>query len=173
VIHQSLPYYGYGELAAKEKELARQKERSWRYEPVRRKRLLFRLVNYAQPAWVVDAGRPAASALYLQAAKAQAGYTAAARLDELFLEADTPVDFLYLHDYRRPDFVEQVFDLCADRSCERSLFVVEGIGYTPAMRALWRRMQQDRRTGITFDLFELGLIFFDGARIKQHYLVNY
>ena len=71
--------------------------------------LLFRLVNYAQPATIVDAGMQAASSLYLKAAKEGADYTAAADLSELFLESGASVDFLYLHDYRRPEFVEEVF----------------------------------------------------------------
>ena len=75
------------------------------------KRLLFRLVNYAQPATIVDAGIPAASSLYLKAAKEGADYTAAADLSELFLESDTSVDFLYLHDYRRPLMENPISDM--------------------------------------------------------------
>lgn len=63
------------------------------YESLKVKRLLFRLVNYAQPATIVDAGMQAASSLYLKAAKEGADYTAAADLSELFLESGASVDF--------------------------------------------------------------------------------
>ena len=69
--------------------------------------------------------------LYLKAAKEGADYTAAADLSELFLESGASVDFLYLHDYRRPEFVEEVFRICADRTAQTSVFVIEGIRYTP------------------------------------------
>ena len=173
VIYEKTPYYKYKDLAEEEKRLAPQKDSGWRYESRKVKRLLFRLVNYAQPSEVVDAGTLSASALYLKAGKLGAGYTAASGLSELFLEPDVPVDFLYLHDWRHPEFVEEVFRLCAPRTRRKSLFVVEGIGYSPQMRALWYSMQRHPQVGITFDLYDLGLIFFDKAKIKQDYIVNF
>ena len=139
---------------------------------VKVKRLLFRLVNYAQPATIVDAGIPAASSLYLKAAKEGADYTAAADLSGLFLESDTSVDFLYLHDYRRPEFVEEC---CASAlpALQKICFVIEGIRYTSQMHAVWKRIRQHEKTGITFDLYDLGIIFFDKTKIKQDYIVNF
>ena len=146
VIYETTPYYKYKELASEQKRLMPQKDRAWGYESLKVKRLLFRLVNYAQPATIVDAGMQAASSLYLKAAKEGADYTAAADLSELFLESGASVDFLYLHDYRRPEFVEE---------------------------AVWRRISRHEKAGITFDLYDLGIIFFDKTRIKQDYIVNF
>lgn len=171
VIYERAPYYKYEDLLAAEKH--NKASRAWRHEPLRVKRLLFRLVNYARPATVIDAGTLSASALYLRAGRENAVYTGASSLSELFLEAGVPVDFLYLHDYRHPEFVEEVFNLCADRSSPHSVFVVEGIGYTSKMKNLWKHMQKDKRTGITFDLYDLGIIFFDKSKNKQSYIVNF
>ena len=157
VVYQRLPYYKYRELTLLERAQASARGRDWGYESRKVKRLLFRIVNYCRPQLIVDAGRLSASALYLKAACTRAEYT----------------PFLYLHDYRRPEFVEEVFRLCADRTTGQSVFVVEGIGYTRAMRHLWRRMQQHERVGITFDLYDLGILFFDRTKNKQHYVVNF
>lgn len=173
VIYEKTPYYKYKDLAEEEKRLAPEKGKHWQSESRKVKRLLFRLVNDAQPETIVDAGTPAASSLYLKAGKTGADYLAASGLSELFLEAGVPVDFLYLHDYRRPDFVEEVFRVCAARTTGKSVFVVEGIRYTPQMATLWKRMQQDERAGITFDLYDLGIIFFDKTKNKQDYIVNF
>ena len=173
VIYESTPYYKYKELVAEQKKLAPQKDKNWNRESKKVKRLLFSLVNYAQHATIVDAGKLSASALYLKASKVGADYTPASDLSELFLEAGTPVDFLYLHDYRRPEFVEEVFRVCAARAVGNSVFVVEGIGYTPQMKALWKRMLQDDKVGISFDLYDLGILFFDKTKIKQDYIVNF
>lgn len=173
VIYENTAYYKYEELAKAEKQLEREKDKHWKYESKKVKRLLFRLVNYTQPETIVDAGTLAASALYLKAGKERADYTAASDLSELFLESGVPVDFLYLHDYRRPGFVEEVFRICSARTRGKSVFVIEGIRYTPQMFALWKRMKQDERAGITFDLYDLGIIFFDKTKIKQDYIVNF
>lgn len=173
IIYERTPYYKYDELLVSQKEQARQKDCGWDYETGKVKRLLFRVVNYCQPVTIVDAGCLSASSLYLKAAKEGADYTAAADLSELFLEAGVPVDFLYVHDYRRPEFVEEVFNLCASRSTQRSVFVVEGIRYTPSMMALWKRLVRHERAGITFDLYDLGIVFFDKTKNKQDYIVNF
>lgn len=173
VVYQRTPYYKYKELAAEERRLAVQKGRSWLCESRKLRRLLFRLVNEVQPDTVVDFGPPAASSLYLKAGCLKSDYTAAADLSELFLETDVPVDFLYLHCYEHPQQVSEAFEVCARRARRKSLFVVAGIGYTSAMHRLWKQMQEDSRTGISFDLFDVGLLFFDKTKDKQHYLVNF
>lgn len=173
VIYEEYPYYSYEELIEKQKELALQENKHWSAESNKVKQLLFRLVNYAQPSVIIDAGTVAASSLYLKAAKPSADYTAAPELSELFLEKGAFVDFLYLHDYRHPDFVEGVFDVCASRVNIKSMLVVEGIHYSKKMRKLWKRMCQDERTGISFDLYDLGILFFDKTKIKQAYIVNF
>ena len=116
VIYETTPYYKYKELASEQKRLMPQKDRAWGYESLKVKRLLFRLVNYAQPATIVDAGMQAA---------------------------------------------------------QTSVFVIEGIRYTSRMRAVWKRISRHEKAGITFDLYDLGIIFFDKTRIKQDYIVNF
>ncbi|MCD8183093.1 MAG: hypothetical protein LUE99_08360 [Bacteroides sp.] len=173
VIYEKMPYYKYKDLTLEQKRLASQKERHWNYESKKVKQLLFRLVNYAQPDTIVDVGTLAASSLYLKAGREKADYTSATDLSELFLENGVPVGFLYLHDYRHPEFMEEVFRICAARTTDQSVFVIEGIRYTSRMRAIWKRMQQNERAGITFDLYELGIIFFDKTKIKQDYIINF
>ena len=168
VIYEKLPFYAYESLHELRKLAGKGEHHREKVD-----KLLFRLVNYARPETIVDAGCLSASGLYLKAAREGAAYTAAAGLDELFLESGVPVDFLYLHDWHHPDFVEEVFRQCVERTRGCSVFVIEGIRYTRAMRRLWEAMKQDERCGITFDLYDLGIIFFDRTKIKQHYLVNF
>ena len=143
VIYESTAYYKYEELAKAQKQLELEKDKRWKYESKKVKRLLFRLVNYTQPETIVDAGTLAASALYLKAGKEGADYTSASDLSELFLESGVPVDFLYLHDYRRPGFVEEVFRICSARTRGKSVFVIEVSkevkGEHPCPRHLCRR----------------------------------
>lgn len=173
VIYENAPYYKYRELADEEERLAGQETWEWSGESRKVKRLLFRLVNYVQPATVVDMGTPSASALYLKAAKEGADYVAASLPSDLFPESGVPVHFLYLHDFRHPELVEEVLRVCFARTCRDSVFVIAGIHYTAAMRALWKSAVRNEKAGVTFDLYDLGIIFFDKTKIKQDYIVNF
>lgn len=173
LIYEKTPYYAYRQLAEEQKKQAPHRGKSWNFETRKVNRLLFRLVNRYQPQTIVDAGMLSASSLYLQSGKASAEYVFASELSALFLEAGAPVDFLYLHHDKNCAFVEKVFDVCAARSTLRSVFVVHGIHSSRAMKALWKRLQNDTRVGVTFDLYDVGILFFDTSKIKQHYKVNF
>ena len=149
------------------------RERGWTKGSQKVNRFLFRLVNRVQPDTIIEVGRPSSTTLYLQSAKPSASYLFASDLSELFLDADTSVDFLYLNDYRNPDLLEEVFRVCAHRATPKSVFVVHGICNSKEMKALWKKLQADERVGITFDLYDVGLLFFDKTKIKQQYIVNF
>lgn len=171
VVYEKMPYYAYHSL--KEEQKKRIRECGWNKGSRKVNRFLFRLVNRVQPATIVEVGRPSVTSLYLQAAKPSAEYLFASDLSELFLDVDVPVDFLYLNDYRNPDLIEEVFRICARRTTLKSVFVVHGICYSKSMNALWKRLQADERVGISFDLYDVGLLFFDKTKIKQQYIVNF
>lgn len=171
VVYERRPYYAYANLKSEGKKRRRKEGRIKGYVKVNR--LLFRLVNRIQPVTIVEVGPSSIASLYMQAAKKSAGYVFASNLSELVLEADTKVDFLYLNRYRQPEEVEKIFDICAGRVSSESLFVVHGICYSKPMRDVWRRLKEDERAGVTFDLYDVGLIFFDRRKFKQHYVVNF
>ena len=140
VIYEKMPYYAYDLLKVEQKK--RITTQRWEKGIPRINRLLFRLVNKVQPATIIEVGQPSAASLYLQSAKPSAGYLFASDLSELFLDADTPVDFLYLNDYRNPALLEEVFNICSRRTTPNSLFVVHGICYSKAMKNLLTCMMQ-------------------------------
>jgi hypothetical protein len=153
------------------KQMRANPEKGWVNESRKVNRLLFRLVNRVQPCTIVDVGNLSCSALYLQAGKPSADYIPASDLTDLFLEKGVPVDFLYLHDYKNPALMEQIFRVCVARSHKQSVFVIGGVGYSKEMKTLWRRWIANEEVGITFDLYDLGILFFDKTKVKQHYKV--
>jgi hypothetical protein len=90
-------------------------------------------------------GQPSTASLYLQSAKPSASYLFASDLSELFLDADTPVDFLYMNNYQNPELMEEVFHICAQRVTLKSVFVVQGICYSKKMKTLWNQLKEDVR----------------------------
>lgn len=53
-----------------------------------------------------------------------------------------------------------------------SILIVENIHASEMTLKAWRWIQQDGRSGITFDLYYCGIVFFDKKLYKQHYTVN-
>lgn len=171
VIYERRAYYAYTSLLVESR--IKIKKQGWNRGFDKVNRLLFRLTNYTQPQYIVEVGRPSVSSLYLQTGKLSASYLFASELSELFLEANTSVDLLYLNDYKQPLLMEKVFHICVKRTTEKSVFVLNGIHYSKEMKNLWKRLTEDDKVGITFDLYDVGFLFFDTSKIKQHYLVNF
>jgi hypothetical protein len=172
VIYDKKPYSVYKELKVEERKwMHANLEKGGAHECRKVNRILFRLVNRVQPCTIVDVGCLSCSALYLQAGKSSADYVPASDLTDLFLEKGVPVDFLYLHDYKNPALTEQIVRVCVARSHKQSVFVIGGIGYSKEMKSLWRRLIANEEVGVTFDLYDLGILFFDKTKVKQHYAV--
>jgi hypothetical protein len=84
------------------------------------------------------------------------------------------LDFLLLNPGYYPLItLQKLFELCASASNPSSVFVIQGIYSSPAMKKWWEELVADERLGITFDLYDIGIIYFDKKKIKQHYIVNF
>ncbi len=166
-------------------------------------KLLFRLLNDAQANTILEIGTSAgASTLYLSSArknarcvtldeKSQANKLATRLFSSYenpieFRVGDVPslvieaiselesLDFLLLHPKNYPlNVVQMMFEECMNKVNPHSVFVIRDIYASLAMRKWWKELVKDQRLGITFDLYDLGIIFFDQTKIKQHYIVNF
>jgi hypothetical protein len=172
IVYERARYYDYDTLREEEKAFREERGHQFAEEPLRVRRLLFRLANNIQPATIVDIGNETSASLYLKAGCRKADYKSIDSAGDLPADIPTPL-LLYLHHWRDPQYVEDIFNTMIEKADQRSLFIIEGIGYSRAMRRLWRRLQTDSRTGITFDLFDVGILFFDLTKYKQHYIVNF
>ncbi len=63
---------------------------------------------------------------------------------------------------------------CLGEDCDNGLLLImEDIHKDKNALDCWHAVQGDDRTGITFDLYTCGIVFFDHKRYKQHYKVNF
>ena len=65
------------------------------------------------------------------------------------------------------------YEECLKHVDNKSMMIVENIYNGKDERAFWKAVINDDRTGITFDLFECGIIFFDKSRYKKNYIINF
>ncbi|MCC8186861.1 MAG: hypothetical protein LIP08_04950 [Bacteroides sp.] len=171
VIYEKDAYYAYREIPVWLKKQLQDTEITWQQEPERINRLLFRIANYACPDVIADIGPSTSAAYYMQAARRQARYVAGTDACDFSLSAEE-AGLIYLHTADASD-TEAAFRHCLPLTTSRTLMVVRDIHRDRAMRCLWKQMKEEDRVGVTFDLYDVGILFFDRSRIKQHYIVNF
>lgn len=166
VVLETELYYAYADLKPQRKGVEGLDEKV--------DKLLFRLANYVQPSTVVQvSGDYPLSLAYLQTGcqKAQCFSLNEEDPGQLASVLDgRPLDLFHLPDVPN---CQQWFLSAVEHAVEHSLFVVQGIHKDKQKKELWKEMQEHPRVGRTYDLYEVGLIFFDHSKVKQHYKVNF
>lgn len=161
VINEHYPYYAYDELR---KELPR-------LDSLTRKRmeLYFRVANYRQASlWLDYSRRDDTIATYVWRG------CNATRVRNI-ADSQQPVS---------GDKIE-VLRICPIAGCEsllaaalkqaddRTLFVIEDIGYNDTAKRMWHTLLESDITSVSYDLYYLGIAFFDRKRYKANYVVNF
>lgn len=191
VIYERAAYYDYEILHRLRSEI---KSRLCYREKV--ERLLFRLANYLQPEAMLEMGTGSGlESCYLVCGKrtclttfddtvnsetasllkkfSSIGYRGGGmsalscwieenkdRLPSLIHVAHTP---------HYEECVEAILPYVTSRTC-----LVVGRPYaTSQKQRWWKRLISDQRIGVTFDLYDVGIVFFDKKRIKEHRIVNF
>jgi len=158
VVNEHYPYYAYQELREKLAQLGRREHKIGR--------LLLRLSNYWQPT-VWCSNHPKYDA-YLHAGcwKAQGK-----DLAECFClsEQERSIILIHLDEMPMEAVVEDVLPHCN----EQTMLVAVGNLHDRKTYRGWRKLQESMYSGITYDLYYVGIGFFDKKRFKQHYRVNF
>lgn len=174
VIYESSPYYSYKTLRAT--------KFSANLPHYRRKvnRLLFRLVNYFRPKTFLEVGTGNGEALaYMQAGcrtmdafsiEGRQNPEETLRMLKGCLSAMQIIDCLHI---AHTPFYKEVFKEALPYAGEKSCFIIGGIYESKEKNDWWQEVKANESTCITMDLYDIGLVFFDKARYKQHYIVNF
>lgn len=171
VIYEKTPYYKYKTLKEEVISLIPKQSKGWNDASIKVNRLLFRLVNWFQPATIVDLGARSSSSLYLQAANMKALYLS---MDAEGSNQDiSSIDFLYIHLQNNPEAIMSEFNNLVNLISPGGLCVIKGIHHSRDMKQCWKRLVNNEKVGITFDLYDVGVLFFDKTKIKQDYIVNF
>ena len=69
---------------------------------------------------------------------------------------------------------EEIISLNEDLKQLLKVKIFNSQPYATAEKKLWwKEVVADERTGVTFDLYDVGLVFFDKSRVKEHRIVNF
>lgn len=165
--------------------------------------LLFRLANYFKPKQIVQVGTGMGlSTLYLTGYSAhvqcisleedparaewarwclermgkrhvrveRGGYESL--LPKALAQFET-VDFLFFNAPERATELYGMFEKCVEHIQPDTVLVVEGLRASRAMRDFWERVKAHPATVLTFDLYHVGLVFFNKKMYRKDYIVYF
>lgn len=163
VFYEKSRYYAYSELASLRRGYKGRLAVTGRSD-----RLMFRLANYVRPDNVAITGTDSGvTGEYIAAGCKKARITYCANAGEL---SDERADFCYVAPGE--DFLE-VYRRFAVAANEKSVFVAAGIHRTSRAAADWKAVCADELSIVTFDLYEVGIAFFNKKYNKQNYIVSF
>ena len=164
VVYEHSRYYAYKELRKR-----RRKRRSGEHGlSPRGDRLMFRIANYCHPAQASLIGvRSALTAEYVAAGSRKAKISIYPEASQMPAQAQ---EFVYAAP--GADFLT-AFHITAQSCGDTTFFAAAGIHASREAQAKWREICADPRAVVTFDLHEVGLVFFNKRLNKQSYTVSF
>lgn len=161
VINEHYPYYAYDELR---KELTR-------LDSLTRKRmeLYFRVANFRQASlWLDFCERNDVIATYVGRG---CHATQVRRITDLQqITADDRIEVLRICPSAG---CEALLEAALQKADDRTLFIIEDIGYNDTAKRMWQKLLESDLTSVSYDLYYLGIAFFDRKRYKANYVVNF
>lgn len=161
VINEHYPYYAYDELR---KELPR-------LDSLTRKRmeLYFRVANFRQASlWLDFCDRNDVIATYVGRG---CHATQVRRITDLRqITADDRIEVLRICPSAG---CEALLEAALQKTDDHTLFIIEDIGYNDTAKRMWQKLIESDLTSVSYDLYYLGIAFFDRKRYKNNYIVNF
>lgn len=184
VLKEKLPYYAYKDIDAIARESGTHSKKMCRR--------LFRIANYLRPKSIIATGTESIAPLCSLAAAAssatvtliasQATATPAAErylaarhckreknLQELLQKGDSPLQLLYIG--RNCD-ITSTLATALQHTSNNTAIIADGIHRTDERLQQWEEAVKDPRTKVTYDLYSMGILFFDAEKQKQHYTLK-
>lgn len=161
VINEHYPYYAYDELR---KELPR-------LDSLTRKRmeLYFRVANFRQASlWLDFCDCNDVIATYVGRG---CHATQVRRITDLQqITADDRIEVLRICPTAG---CEALLEAALQKTDDHTLFIIEDIGYNDTAKRMWQKLIESDLTSVSYDLYYLGIAFFDRKRYKANYVVNF
>lgn len=189
VLREKMHYYGYRDL----RDLQRSTASSAGSYPEEINRLLFRLANYAHPEVIVEVGTGSGLSACAMAIAHILGQCitiserggiddVVSAFSQIVVEEGDEVDRFcqianrlgsieMLH-VAHTEHYQEVVDRALKHVCDRTLFVIEGIRDSKEKLDWWKSLQGCKPVSVSYDIGNVGLLFFDKHRHKTAYWVN-
>ena len=161
VINEHYPYYAYSELEQSMIEMCGDRRKFLE--------LYFRLSNFCQASnWLDFCCDSDACQCYVNAACSKTKFVNSACVDDLDAIRQIGVARISASGESRKYYDDIIS--CANI---KTVLVIEDINCNSEAKRFWQQVVDDERTGVTFDLYFCGIVFFDLDKFKCNYVVNF
>lgn len=191
VIYESMPFYAYSTLRNLRKGLEHLPHYREKVD-----KLLFRLVNYLRPDLLLEIGTGSGlSTRYLAAGNLKMdvvtwsskmqeevktlfsdtphiSYREGKADDASLIMEQAPTSGVMVHIAHTP-YYREIFESLVSQAGKKTCFIIGSPYADKAKKKWWKEIIADERTGVTFDLYDIGIVFFDKKRVKEHRVVNF
>lgn len=192
VIYEKLPFYAYSQLHHLRRLVAHLHGHREKVD-----KLFFRLVNYLRPETVIEFGTGSGmTTRYMCEANSNMSiYTLSddefdSQVERLFItkknihhitgvsrdeikeilkshKPPTLFHIAHIGEYR--EVYEEIIDYISDEDC----LIISYPYSDEEKKSWWKSVVDDKRTRVTFDLYDIGIVFFDKKRVKENRIVNF
>ncbi len=90
-----------------------------------------------------------------------------------FLESPTKIDFALMDANHRYEPTIRYFNWLTKRMADQGVLLIDDIHYSPEMTKAWNELKRHDLVYGSIDLFRCGILFFDLALNKQHFIWSY
>ena len=181
VLRESMPYYAYRQIDRIATKCGIGAAHC---------RMLFRIANHVRPCNIIMFAPRCAAACAISAAArnvpayifnatgnspeaaemlAKRGCTKLSGNIKPLLEKEGKVGLLYIG---RSFSYASVVEEAIKHTTPDTVIIVEKIHSTPEIRKWWQSIKENPAVGITYDLYSMGILFFDKKYKKQHYTLK-
>lgn len=163
VVYEKGEYYAYQELDA----LYGQKNKCGTNHKMKCLKFLFRLANYVHPKSICIYGsvRPDVAA-YLSSGC----HSAVVAYEKPIKTGEMSDKLVYISD----DVMSSLWsEIVGQPMSAWSVAVICGIHVSRQASRDWEQVKTLPQVGVTFDLYDYGILFYDLKKQKQHYIVNF
>jgi predicted O-methyltransferase YrrM len=87
-----------------------------------------------------------------------------------FLQNPAKINFALIDANHRYEPTIRYFNLLSKRMADKGIVVIDDIHHTPDMERAWNELKKNDLVYASVDLFRCGLLFFDPALNKQHFI---
>jgi len=83
------------------------------------------------------------------------------------------IDLVYFDGNHKKQATLDYFEQCLTKISNHSVFVFDDIHWSTEMESAWEQIKNHKKTRVTIDLFQMGIVFFRKELSEQHYTIKY